>query len=192
MSGKIKTLDVVKPPSRTPLLPSTIEELRRKGYNYQQIGDMHGVTRQAVDWQVRTYGVRLDTRQQVKELWPFATHRPHDKSKAFQRLRDHAEFMRQQSFNGFSEDKKKRLLSFWRMLRDENLVVEFDPAIEPYPGMSGGGFRYVPRETRDEDLLIRVNEHVKPQVLDDDGTLNAKAELLWTWPRDIDDMLAQN
>ncbi|QGJ90972.1 immunity repressor [Mycobacterium phage BiancaTri92] len=190
MSGKISNLDVTKATSRQPLTLSTIEDLRRKGYNYQQIGDMHGVTRQAVDWQVRTYGGRLDTRQQVKALWPFETHKPHDKSKAFQRLRDHGEYMRQLSFKGFSEEKKKRLISWWRMLRNDNVVLEFDPSIEPYPGMVGGGFRYVPREERDDDQLIRVNEHVRPEVLDEDGSLDSKAELIWTWPPDIDDLIA--
>ncbi|ASZ75415.1 immunity repressor [Mycobacterium phage JoshKayV] len=190
MSGKIKTLDVVKPPSRQPLTLSTIEDLVGKGYNYRQIGDMHGVTRQAVEWQVKTYGGRLNTRQQAKALWPFETHRVHSRSKAFQSLRDHGEYMRQQSFRGFSDEKKKRLISWWRRLWEQNVVLEFDPTIEPYPGMVGGGFRYVPREERDDELLIRVNEHVRPEVLDEDGTLNAKAELLWTWPQGIEDLIA--
>ncbi|AOT27741.1 immunity repressor [Mycobacterium phage Jerm] len=189
MSGKISNLDVIRPTSRTPLTLSTIEDLVGKGYNYREIGDMHGVTRQAVEWQVKTYGGRLNTRQQVKALWPFETTSIHSKSKAFQQLRDHGEYMRQLSFRGFSEEKKRRLISWWRRLREQNVVLEFDPSIPPGPGMAGGGFRYVPRETRDGDCLIRVNEHVRPEVLDEDGTLNAKAELLWTWPQGIEDLI---
>lgn len=189
MSGKINNLDVVRPASRQPLTLSTIEDLVGKGYNYRQIGDMHGVTRQAVEWQVKTYGGRLNTRQQIKELWPFETKKLHSKSKAYQRLRDHGEYMRQLSFKGFSEDKKKRLIAWWRMLRDDNVVLEFDPNIPPAPGMAGGGFRYVPREDGDDDLLIRVNEHTR---VEDDGKLNMKAELLWKWPPEIDELLASN
>ncbi|AIT13391.1 immunity repressor [Mycobacterium phage Equemioh13] len=189
MSGKISNLDVIRPASRKPLTLSTIEDLVRKGFNYRQIGDMHGVTRQAVEWQVKTYGGRLNTRQQVKELWPFETKVIHSKSKSYQRLRDHGEYMRQLSFKGFSEEKKKRLIAWWKMLLDQNVVLEFDPNIEPYPGMAGGGFRYVPRTDEDEDLLIRVNEHVRPEILDEDGTLNAKAESLWTWPQGIEDLI---
>ncbi|ADB93767.1 repressor [Mycobacterium phage RedRock] len=192
MSGKIQTLDIVRPVSRRPLTLSTIEDLVGKGYNYRQIGDMHGVTRQAVEWQVKTYGGRLNTRQQAKALWPFETSKLHSRSKAFQSLRDHGEYMRQLSFRGFSEEKKKRLLSFWRRMWDQNVVLEFDPTIEPYTGMVGGGFRYVPREERDDDLLIRVNEFVRPEVLDEDGTLNAQAELLWTWPPGIEELIHPN
>ncbi|AGS82756.1 repressor protein [Mycobacterium phage AnnaL29] len=192
MSGKFASLDIVRPTSRRPLTLSTIEDLVGKGYNYRQIGDMHGVTRQAVEWQVKTYGGRLNTRQQAKALWPFETTKLHSRSKAFQSLRDHGEYMRQLSFRGFSEEKKKRLISFWRRMWDQNVVLEFDPTIEPYPGMVGGGFRFVPRELRDDDLLIRVNEHVRPEVLDDDGTLNAQAELLWTWPPGIEELIHQN
>ncbi|AGK86033.1 repressor-like protein [Mycobacterium phage Chy4] len=97
-----------------------------------------------------------------------------------QRLRDHGEYMRVGSFKTMSEDKRKRLLSWWKMLRDNDLVVEFDPNIEPYPGMAGGGFRYVPRTIEDDDLLIRVNEHTN---LTDEG------EMIWCWPPDIEELL---
>ncbi|AOT24994.1 immunity repressor [Mycobacterium phage Kalpine] len=192
MSGKITTLEIVKPTSRIPLTLSSIEDYTRKGYNYQQIGDMHGVTRQAVEWHVKTYGGRLNTRQQAKALWPFETISKHSRSKVFQSLRDHGEYMRQLSFRGFSEEKKKRLISFWRRMWDQNVVLEFDPSIPPGPGMAGGGFRFVPREERDDDLLIRVNQHVRPEVLDEDGTLNAQAELLWTWPPNVEDIIHPN
>ncbi|AHJ86437.1 immunity repressor [Mycobacterium phage 40AC] len=182
MSGKISTLEIVKPTSRMALTLSSIEDLRRKGYNYQQIADMHGVTRQAVEWHVRVYGGHLNTRQQVKALWPFDTRKPMDKSKAYQRLRDHGEYMAIGSFRTMGEDKRKRLLSWWKMLRENDVVVEFDPNIKPYPGMSGGGFRYVPREERDDDLLIRANEHTN---------LTEKAEMIWSWPDDIEELLGE-
>ncbi|QTF81497.1 hypothetical protein SEA_TARSUSIV_73 [Mycobacterium phage TarsusIV] len=188
MSGKITTLSMMKPIGRTPLTLSTIEDLVGKGYNYREIGDMHGVTRQAVEWQVKTYGGRLNTRQQVKALWPFETSKEHSKSKAYQQLRDHGEYMRQLSFKDFSEEKKKRLISWWRRLRDNDLVLEFDPNIEPYPGMAGGGFRYVPREKRDGDCLIRINEYTK---VDEDGLLDKRAELLWRFPPNIDEILSE-
>ncbi|AZS08274.1 immunity repressor [Mycobacterium phage IronMan] len=181
MSGKITIRPKAKATARQALTLSDIEDLRRKGYNQSQIADMYGVTRQAVSWQKKTYGGRLTTRQIVQEAWPFKTGTPHDKSKAYQRLRDHGEYMRVGSFKTMSEDKKKRLLSWWRKLRDENVVLEFDPNIEPYPGMAGGGFRYVPREERDDDLLIRVNDHT---------TLTEEGEMIWCWPPDIDSLLA--
>lgn len=182
MSGKIKTLDVVPATSRTPLTLSTIEDLRRKGFNQSQIAEMHGVTRQAVSWQKKTYGGRLTTRQIVQQNWPWKTTKLHGKSKAYQRLRDHGEYMRVGSFKSMSEEKQRRLKSWWKMLRDKNLVLEFDPTIPPNSdGVAPyGGFRYVPRVEADDDLLIRVNEHT---------TLTDEGELLWVFPDDIDKLL---
>ncbi|QBI97931.1 immunity repressor [Mycobacterium phage Orange] len=68
------------------------------------------------------------------------------------------------------------------MLRDDDVVLEFDPSIEPYPGMAGGGFRYVPRRLEDEDLLIRVNEHTN---------LTEEGEMIWCWPPKLDQLLAE-
>ncbi|AGR46491.1 repressor [Mycobacterium phage Odin] len=167
--------------SRSPLLPSVIEDLRRKGYNQSEIADMHGVTRQAVSWQKKTYGGRLTTRQIVQKAWPWKTGVGHDKSKAYQILRDHGEYMRVGSFRTMSEDKQKRLKSWWKMLRDNDWVLEFDPNIPPTPGVAPhGGFRYVQREEEDDDLLIRVNKYTN---LSDEG------EMLWCWPPDIEEIL---
>lgn len=172
MSGKSTT--------RQPLIFSVVEDLRRKGFNQSEIAEMHGVTRQAVSWHKKTYGGRLTPRQIVNEAWPWETNNLHGKSKAYQRLRDHGEFMATGG-RDMSEDKIKRLKSWWRKLRDEDVVLEFDPSIPPTPGVSPyGGFRYVPREISDCDLLIRVNEHTN---------LTQEGEMIWCWPPDVDQLL---
>lgn len=165
--------------ARQPLVFSVIEDLRRKGYNQSEIARMHGVTRQAVSLQLKTYGGRLTPRQIVRKAWPWTTTNEHGKSKAFQRLRDHGEFMTTRS-RGMNDEKMKLLKAWWRKLRDEDVVLEFDPSIAPYPGMAGGGFRYVPRTLADDDLLIRVNEHTD---------LPEEGKLFWCWPSDIDSLL---
>ena len=76
-----------------------------------------------------------------------------------------------------SENKLKRLRSWWRKLYDDNVVLEFDPNLPPVPGVApNGGFRYVKRRKSDGDLLIRVNKHT---VLTEEG------ELIWCWPPDL-------
>lgn len=174
MSGKTK-----KPNHRAPLIFSVIEDLRRKGYNQSQIADMHGVTRQAVSWQKKEYGGVLTPRQIANESWPWETTNEHGKSAAYQRLRDHGEWMATGG-KGMSHQKVRRLKAWWRKLRDEDVVLEFDPSIPPGPGNKYGGFRYVPRILDDEDLLIRVNEYTD---LTDEG------ELYWCWPPDIDTLI---
>ncbi|AGT14328.1 transcriptional repressor [Mycobacterium phage Adzzy] len=181
MSGKTQNTARQQASSRKPLTPSVIEDLRRKGFNQSEIADLHGVTRQAVSWQKKTYGGRLTTRQIVQQAWPWKTGKGHDKAKGYQRLRDHGEYMRVGSFRTMSEDKEKRLKSWWKMLRDNDLVLEFDPNIPPTPGVAPqGGFRYVARTEKDDDLLIRVNEYTN---LTDEG------EMLWCWPPDIEEIL---
>lgn len=145
--------------SRQALIFSVIEELRRKGYNQSEIAEMHGVSRQAVSWQKITYGGELTPRQRVDLAWPWVTTHEHGKTSGYQRLRDHGEYMATGG-KGMSENKLNRLRSWYRKLRDENVVLEFNPELPPEPGVSlSGGFRYAKRRKSDGDLLIRVNEH---------------------------------
>ncbi|WP_028462897.1 hypothetical protein [Nocardia sp. 348MFTsu5.1] len=162
------------------LSKEVIESLKAKGYTQTAIADMYGVTRQAVSWHLKTYGGQLSTRQIVNESWPWETKDFHGKAVAFRRLRDHGEFMRTGS-KDMSLDKMKRLKSWWKRLRDENLVVEFDPNIPPMPGVSStGGFAYRERTVEDDDLLIRVNEFT---------TITEQGKMIWCWPPDIDELI---
>lgn len=171
MNGKVKK----KATTRSPLIFSVVEELRRKGYNQTEIAEMHGVSRQAVSWHKVQYGGELTTRQIVQRAWPWKTNNLHSKAKGYQRLRDHGEFMATGG-KGMNRDKLGRLLGWWVKLRDENVVLEFDPSFPPLAGVCPhGGFRYVPREDSDGDLLIRVNEHTD---------LSEQGEMIWCWPPD--------
>jgi hypothetical protein len=91
-------------------------------------------------------------------------------------LRDHGEFMTTGG-RGMSNDKLDRLRSWWRMLREGNLVLEFAPDIPPNPGVSPhGGFAYRERVSANNDLLIRVNEHTR---------LTEEGIAVWCWPTDL-------
>ncbi len=142
-----------------------IEDRKIKGYNQTQIAEMFGVSRQAVSWHKRTYGGSRTPRQIAQEAWPWQTTHLHGKATPYKRLRDHAEFMTTDG-RGMSEDKLSRLRSFYRKLRKENLVVEFDPDLPPEAGVSPhGGFAYRQRTVEDRHLMIRVNDHT--QITDD-------------------------
>jgi hypothetical protein len=147
-----------KPVHSLRLTKGEIEGLKAQGYNQTQIAKMFGVTRQAVSWHLKTYGGQLTPRQVVDKSWPWETTNVHGKAVPYKRLRDHGEFVSTRG-RGMSVDKLQRLKSWWRKLRDENLVVEFDPDIPAAPGVSPhGGFAYRQRVHADDDLLIRVNE----------------------------------
>lgn len=164
---------------RQPLTLSVIEELRMKGYNQSEIADMHGVTRQAVSWHKIAYGGKLTPRQVVNQHWPWKTNNDHGKAKAFQRLRDHGEFMATGG-KGMSQEKLDRLHAWWRFLRRNNVVLEFDPDIPPAAGIAPyGGFAYRRRRESDGDLLIRVNEYTH---------LTEQGSMIWCYPPGWDDL----
>ncbi|WP_233147988.1 XRE family transcriptional regulator [Mycobacterium sp. IS-836] len=157
------------------LTPAIIDDLKRKGFNQSQIGQMYGVTRQHVSWVKRTYGGQLTPREQIMREWPFKVPVAMGNTSPFKRLRDHGEYIATNGV-GMSADKVQRLRSFYRKLRDEHLVLEFDPCIPPIPGVSSrGGWAYRPRIKEDGDLLIRVNEHT---------TLTDAGRRIWRLPSD--------
>lgn len=153
---------------------AVVEDLKNKGFNQSEIARMFGVTRQYVSWIKQTYGGSLTPREEVLQHWPFVVPVAMGQTTPFKRLRDHGEFIATGG-KGMSEDQLKRLRSFYQMLRDENLVVEFDPEIPPIEGVSGtaGGWAYRKRRKRDEDLLIRVNGYTH---------LTDKGRTIWRFP----------
>lgn len=91
---------------------------------------------------------------------------------AFKRLRDHGEWVLTNGEGvdgkGFDFDQRQRLRWFYRMLRDDNVVVGYDPSFPPEPGVHNmGGFAYSKREKSDGDLLIRVNRFVREDITEE-------------------------
>lgn len=153
---------------------SQIEELRRRGLNQTEIADMHGVSRQAVSQQKIKYGGVKTTRQIVNEAWPWTTTGLHGKSAAYQRLRDHGEFI-VSGGREMSEYKLGRHAAWLKMMRRNDYVLEFDPNIPPTPGVAPtGGFAYRKRDPQTDgfNLLIRVNEFT---------TLTPEGRRLWSY-----------
>lgn len=106
---------------RKALIFSQIEELRRRGLNQTEIADMHGVSRQAVSQQKIKYGGVKTTRQIVNEAWPWTTTGLHGKSAAYQRLRDHGEFI-VSGGREMSEYKLGRHAAWLKMMRRNDYV----------------------------------------------------------------------
>jgi hypothetical protein len=144
---------------RATLSLAVVEDLKNKGFNQSEIAEMYGVTRQYVSWIKHTYGGRLTPRERTMQHWPFEVPEEMGQTSPYRRLRDHGEYAATGGV-GMTEDQLRRLRSFYRKLREGNLVVEFDPNIRPIPGVSNkGGWAYRQRTPTDEDLLIRVNEY---------------------------------
>lgn len=160
------------------LTPSLIEEMKRKGYNQSQIARLYGVTRSYVSWVKHRGGNYTQTaRERVMANYPWDVGAKFHDASPNKRMRDHAEYMATRG-KGMSEDKLRRLSSFYRYLERDQMVVEFDPDIPPSPGIKTGGFAYRPREDSDGDLIIRVNEYTR---------LTPEGRKLWRLPHERPD-----
>ncbi|MFE7717514.1 winged helix-turn-helix domain-containing protein [Nocardia rhizosphaerihabitans] len=137
---------------------SEIEALINAGLTQAEIAAKEGVSRQAVNWHLAQRG------KTGKAFNPRSAHFPFDvpveqQQNIYKRLRDHAEFMYTDG-KGMSEVKLTGLHNWHRRLREEKIVVEFDPTLPPVRGLSKtGGWAYRPRTEADGNLLIRVNEY---------------------------------
>jgi predicted transcriptional regulator len=119
-----------------------VEDLKGKGFSQSEIADMYGVTRQYVSWIIHTYGGRMTPRQMVHKHFPWKVSAEQGQSSPYRRMRDHGEYVATGGV-GMSEDKLRRLRAFYQKLREENLVVEYDPNIPPIEGVSNkGGLRF--------------------------------------------------
>lgn len=159
------------------MTPEGIRALRSKGMNQSEIATHYGVTRQAVSNMVRRYGIEfVSARRAVQASFPWKVLDQHKDSSPCKRLRDHAEYYATGG-KGMSSLKLRRLLGFYITLRDNNLVVEYNPSFPPSPGIINGGWRFVPREERDNKLIVRLNDVALP--------LTERDIEVWRFPEEL-------
>ena len=150
-----------------------IEELKRAGYNQNDIARAIGVSAQAVTYHKQTYNGSRTPREEVMEHFPWKVPEEFTNNSPYKRIRDHAEFIATGG-EGMSQDKLSRLRGFYRKLRKQNAVLEFVPEIPPIKGVCNqGGFILRKRKPSDGDLIIRVNEYTD---------LTEEGEMIWRFP----------
>jgi transcriptional regulator with XRE-family HTH domain len=157
-----------------------LDGLKRQGMNQAEIAEALGVTRQAVSYIKRGSAKTprnehfLQTPREVAmESYPWKrVPREHSQSELDKRLRDHAEYMATGG-KGMSERKLYRLVLFYRRLQTKHLVVEYHPDIPPSAENKYGGYAYRPREPRDGELIIRVNDRAE---------MSDTAWVIWRFP----------
>lgn len=153
---------------------AVIESLKEQGLSQSEIARLYGVSRQAISWWKHTYGGRLTPREIVNRSFPFQVRSEHAQASPYRRLRDHGEYIATGG-KGMTDDKLKRLRWFYRKLRDQNLVVEYDPSLPPEPGVStAGGWAYRKRKKSDGNLLVRVNEYTE---------ITKQGRRIWVFPK---------
>lgn len=164
--------------SRAIISLAEIEALLKRGYSQTAIAEMYGVSKQYISWILHYYGGSTLTSPKalVFKHWPWpemAKGHAGSSVSPYRAMRLHGEYIASDG-KGMSTEKLRRLRTFYKRLRDENLVLEYDPAIPPIPGVSlTGGWAYRRRVSGDGDLLIRVNEFTR---------LTEEGEDIWSFP----------
>lgn len=146
---------------QTGLSRDEIIRLLERGFTRSEIAATYGVTPQAVNWHLNEKGPKYkDPRQRAMEHLPWKVESRHKNGAPFQKLRMHIKYVALGE-QKLSDSEKKRLRNWYEELQRLNVVLEYDPNIPPTLHMSTGGWRYVPRASSDEGLIIRVNEHAR-------------------------------
>lgn len=161
-------------PKGSGLTPAKIDELLVKGYTVTQIGEMFGTSRQNVS-QMRRNRTRFyqTPRERVLEKnFPWKVPHRFGQMGLRRAMRDHGEYVATGG-KGMTKQKLARVLALYRKLTELDAVVEFSPDIPPNEHASAGGFRLVPRQDSDGDLMIRLNEH---------ATLTEEGKMIWRIP----------
>lgn len=144
-----------------------------QGKSVIEIAEMFGVSRTTVYKYLPPKSESRTPYQEALAQFPWDVPSSMRRAAPYYRMRDHGEFMATNGA-GMTQDKLDRLKSFWKKLRNYNLVLEFDPNLPPMPGVSNaGGFAFQPRVPEDGQRLIRVNEHTK---------LTPEFDLIWVLP----------
>lgn len=152
--------------NETDRLWELIEDLRKRGFNQNQIAEMTGKSRQYISKVKRSRdGYYRSPREIAMEHYPWDTGEKFHEAQPNRMMRHHFEYMVTDG-EGMQEWKLEHLRRFYLRLKAEDLVVEFDPAIPPGDLDLFGGFAYRKRRPIDGKLIIRVNQHTR---LTDEG-----------------------
>jgi hypothetical protein len=152
-------------------LPSSdvLRKLRSQGKTYEEIGDMYGVTKGAVYWQLQEAGltkVRPDHSAYIP--WKLKTEHAHAKPATMLRL-----YSRRMQEDPIPAVKARQLDKWLAEIKKANVVVCYNRACPPNPASPTGGFYYSKRRPEDGNNLIREkdegNTGTIPKVEDPSG-----------------------
>lgn len=146
-----------------PLLPKLtmgiLIDAHNMGINQRELADALQITEQWVSKFRYTYGPGWQTpRELAKQTFPWSVPAQFQQTYLHKMMRNHAEFMATGG-KGMAKYKLDKLRGFYKRLERQNLVVEFDPGIQPSRSVQTGGWRLTPRLESDGELIIRVNEY---------------------------------
>jgi hypothetical protein len=163
-------------PKGSGLTPELIEyEKNTLGLTQKQIAEKYQVSSQAVSAMKRYGGRKFSTtpREDAREKYPWNVPDAQQDCWIDKRLRDHGEYQTTGG-KGMTRDKLRRLRWFYDQLERDEVVVEYRPDNPPNEHAAHGGYRFVPREGSDGELIVRVDE---------DTRMDRAGRQIWTMPK---------
>lgn len=144
------------------LTKDVVNQLLKKGWTKTEIAQAYGTTRQAVQWHYnQLQNPYRDPRKVALDALPWKD-MPHSHKRARPHvlIADHLEYVHTKG-KDMSEDRLRRLSRFYEKLLDRGIVIAYDPEQPPTLNNKFGGWLEIPREERDEDLVIRIDGHTQ-------------------------------
>jgi hypothetical protein len=147
-----------------------LRSLRSQGKTYEEIGEMYGVTKGAVYWQLRDAGL-AKARPDHSKYIPWKVKTEHAHAKPVTMLRLHS---RREQGDTIPEVKARMLDKWLAEIKEADVVVCYDRNMAPNPASPWGGFYYSKRRPEDGDSLVRVEQSGDtesiPRVVDPSGS----------------------
>jgi hypothetical protein len=130
---------------------TTLRQLRAQGWTIGQIGDKYGVT-EAAAWKALERAGFTETVETYRDIMPWDIDPKHRSTAIVQRFRSLMKIKKGIPLN----PTEQHLLDAWiKVMKENNVVLDYHPEAPPNDASRLGGFFYTPRRKADGDGIIR-------------------------------------
>ena len=126
-----------------------LRQLRSQNYKLKDIAKMYDVSEAAV-WKALERAGFTDRKETYRDIVPWDIDPRHRSTAITQRFRS---IMRQRRGVPLSETEEHLLNTWLKAMKDNNVVLDYDPTCPPNDASRLGGFFYTPRLPEDEGIV---------------------------------------
>jgi len=131
---------------------TTLRQLRAQGWTLKKIADTYHVTEGAV-WKALERAGFTEQQQTYQDIVPWEIHPRHRSTAIAQRFRSLMRIKKGIPLN----PTEQHLLDTWlKVMRDNNVVLDYHPAAPEHDASRLGGFFYTPRLPEDGNGIVRM------------------------------------
>jgi hypothetical protein len=130
---------------------ATLRRLRKSGWTQRKIAETYEVSESAV-WKALMRAGYTQPLATYKDILPWDIADEHKAVAIMERFRA---IVKQQKKAPLRPEEEARLKDWLRELDENGLVVNYHPDAPPNSASSKGGFYYVPKDSEQDDWIIR-------------------------------------